>query len=138
MKAAVPIFESDVAPRFGFAERLLVAEIEDHRVVECKEVRIRGQGWPGRLEEIRELGIRILLCGGFNRSFLPLSENLGIRVVTGLSGEGRGVLEQFARGELSLTARAGRPCSRGAGNGKQKPRGRVSEQKGLSGQRQDS
>jgi len=115
MRAAVPIYEDDVAPRFGFTDRLLVGDIEDHQVVRCREVHLDGKGWPERLEAIRDMGIDTLLCCGFNRHYIPLGETLGIRVVTGLTGQGRVVLDRFARGELSPLRKGNR---RGAGRGR--------------------
>lgn len=102
MKAAVPIFDGNVAPRFGFADRFLVGEMASDQSFHVTEVYIPHQGWPGRLERIRDMGINTLLCGGFNRRYIPLSESMGIRVVTGLAGSGLEVLEQFAKGALNI------------------------------------
>lgn len=102
MKAAVPMFEDDVAPRFDFTDRILIAKIVRQQIVEWREEMIPHLGWHGRLEAIRDMGVDVLLCCGFNRHFIPLSATLGIRVMTGLGGKGREILERFARGDLSV------------------------------------
>jgi hypothetical protein len=44
--------------------------------------------------------VRVLLCGGFNRSLLPLAENLGIRVFCDLAGRAERLINPFFRDEL--------------------------------------
>ena len=132
MRAAVPMFEENVAPRFGFAERFLVGDIDQHQVVHAEEVRIDFGGWPARLEAIRHLGVDVLLCCGFNRHYLPLCDTLGVRVIAGLTGDGRELLESFAADRLpkspggGLCPGWGRGRGRGRGercDGEELPRG---------------
>jgi predicted Fe-Mo cluster-binding NifX family protein len=52
MKVAVPVFGSVVAPRFGFAEEFLVAEVIDHEVIRSERVSIAALEWHGRLAEL--------------------------------------------------------------------------------------
>ncbi len=129
MIVAVPLFGQDVAPRFGYADSVLVAEIEDGRVVRVDNVRLGPAGWPSRLGQLRSLGVDTILCGGFNRCFMPLAENLGINVLAGLRGQARQVLEAFARGEAVPTfrctgtgiGRSGRHgCNRNSGHGRRR------------------
>ncbi len=120
MRAAVPMFEDNVAPRFGFADRFLIGDIEQRQVVRAEEVRIDLRGWPARIEAIRRLGVDILLCCGFNRYYLPLCDTLGVRVVTGLTGDGRALLDSFANDRLPKN-RNQSPCpggGRGRGHGR--------------------
>ena len=116
MKAAIAIYGDNVAPRFGFADRFLIADIDGKKVVHSEEVFIEKRGWPWRLEAIRNLGVDTLLCCGFNRHYIPLCDTLGVRVITGLSGEGRALLEQFAEEKLPLTC-CGKRGHGGAGRG---------------------
>ena len=103
MRVAVPLFGQDVAPRFGFANTFLVAEIEDSRVLGTKLVSIETGSWANRLSNLESLGIKVLLCGGFNRAFTPLAEDLGIDIHAGLTGDAHQVVEAFARGEAMPT-----------------------------------
>lgn len=121
MRAAVPMFEENVAPRFGFADRFLIGDIDQHRVVHAEEVRIDFGGWPARLEAIRHLGVDVLLCCGFNRHYLPLCDTLGVRVIAGLTGDGRALLDSFASDRLPKS-QVGRFCP---GGGRGRGRGRA-------------
>jgi predicted Fe-Mo cluster-binding NifX family protein len=133
MRAAVPMFEENVAPRFGFADRFLIGDIDQHKVVHAEEVCIAQRGWPARLEAIRQLGVETLLCCGFNRHYLPLCDTLGVRVITGLSGDGRELLEKFARDCLPRMP-GGSPCP-GGGRGRGRGRGGRCEADEIRGSR---
>jgi len=134
MLVAVPLFGQDVAPRFGYADSFLVAEIEDERIVRVDNVRLEFAGWPNRLGQLKSLGVNTILCGGFNRCFMPLARDLGMNVLAGLKGEARQVLGAFARGEAMPTFRctgmgSGRGDSNGCGRdrGHERRRGRNSQ-----------
>ena len=122
MRVAVPLFGQDVAPRFGFANTFLIAEIEDSGVSRTQEISIDTTGWSSRLGELRDLGIDVLLCGGFNREYAPLAEDFGIDVHAGLTGDAHRVVEAFSRGETMPTFSCSgmgrrRHSKQGCGNG---------------------
>ena len=103
MRVAVPLFGEDVAPRFGFADNFLVADIEDKKVTSAQRIENSERGWANRLNKLRKLGVEVLLCGGFNRSFIPLAEDLGIGVLAGLAGDAFQAVAAFARGDSMPT-----------------------------------
>ncbi len=103
MRVAVPLFGQDLAPRFGYADSFLVAEVIDGQVVRIDSVGLEFAGWPNRLGQLKKLGVNTILCGGFNRWFLPLAEDLEIDVIAGLAGNARQVVDAFARGEAMPT-----------------------------------
>jgi hypothetical protein len=111
-RIGIPLFGTEVSPRFCFADRLLVVEVERGR--ECRRfVAPLGEPWlPGRVAELASLQVRTLLCGAFNRAYLPTAERLGIRVVTGASGNAEAVLASFLRGELIPGSTRTRRCRR--------------------------
>ncbi len=61
MKVAVPLFGSVVAPRFGFANEFLVAEVVDHEITRTERVAIDTLEWHGRLAALQGRGITVLL-----------------------------------------------------------------------------
>jgi len=99
MRVAVPLLGEDVAPRFGFADNFLTAEIEGDQIVAYKHITTRTKGWVKRLEELRQIDVEVLLCGGFNRLFIPLARSLGMEVVAGLYGNARALIIAFVNGE---------------------------------------
>ena len=132
MKVAVPLFGTRVAPRFGFADQLLLAEISNERVDRTTIVTMVVAGWHDRLTGLRDLGVELILCGGFNRRFEPLAQSLGISIIAGLAGDASNLVETYARGEELPIARCCRrgapgwfgPGRRGRGRGKGGPDGR--------------
>ena len=127
MKVAVPLFGSVVAPRFGFADEFLVAEVIDREVSRTERISIAALEWHGRLAELQGHGITVLLCGGFNRRFDPLAESMGIEVIAGLSGDADAAVAAYARGEdlpIDSRCRFGRRDGSGRGRGRGQGRGR--------------
>ncbi|MBN1336700.1 MAG: hypothetical protein JXB39_12150 [Deltaproteobacteria bacterium] len=104
MRLALPLFEDDVSPRFCGADRILVVDIEEGRETGRHVVDPVPADFFDRLVLLRDLGVRELLCGGFNRCWLPLAESLGLRVFWGLWGPAEAVLQRRMEG-LDPTAR---------------------------------
>jgi hypothetical protein len=110
----IPLFGTEVSPRFCFAESMLVVELEGGREIR-RFVTSLGAPWlPRRVAELALLGVRTLLCGGFNRAFLPTAERLGIQVVTGVSGDAEKVLAAFLCGKILPENTRSRRCRRQA------------------------
>lgn len=127
MKVAVPLFGTVVAPRFGFADEFLVAEVNDRQITRTEHVSISIESWYDRLHELKEHGITVLLCGGFNRRFEPLAESLGIEVIAGLAGEADATVAAWVRGEelpALFRCRFRRRDGSGGGRGRGQGRGR--------------
>jgi predicted Fe-Mo cluster-binding NifX family protein len=115
---AVPLHGDDVAPRFCSADHFMIAELDGGRARRVSRLTFPEVTWSRRLR-LSTAGVSVLLCGGFNRCFLPLAEDLGIRVISGLAGEAKQLIDAFARGEIEqyrfLPGRGRRRGRRGAG-----------------------
>ncbi len=98
MRLALPLFEDDVSPRFCGADRILVVDVEEGREIGRRVVEPVPADFCDRLVLLRDLGVRELLCGGFNRCWLPLAESLGLRVRWGLWGRAETVLQHRLEG----------------------------------------
>ena len=97
---AVPLHGDDVAPRFCSADRFLIVEVDGDQARSVRRLTISQLTWSQCLERLSAAGVRVLLCGGFNRSFMPLAEGLGIRVISGLAGEAEQLIDAFLRDEI--------------------------------------
>lgn len=98
-KLALPLFNDDLAPRFCYADHVLVVEVTEGKVVSTRSIPVGPTGGPERLGYLSTLGVTELLCSGFNRQFLPRAQALGIRVHWGLAGNALEVAEAYCRGE---------------------------------------
>jgi predicted Fe-Mo cluster-binding NifX family protein len=97
---AVPLHGEDVAPRFCSADQFMIAELDGKRVRRLRHLITPDESWSERLGQLAAAGVKVLLCGGFNRSFLPVAEGLGILVIAGLAGEAKRLIEAFLQDEL--------------------------------------
>lgn len=117
-RIAVPLFEGDVAPRFCFADRLRIVDVEDGTEIARREESMGETWFPGRLARLHDLRVSVLLCAGFNRDFLGQAQELGVRVVSGLVGDADAVLRAWLSGRPE-TVRGpggrGRRCRAGGG-----------------------
>jgi hypothetical protein len=95
---AIALFGDEVSPRFCFAAAVLVVNLVKGREV-WRQVLPLGAPWlPRRMAQLASLGVKTLLCGAFNRAYLPTAERLGIRVFTGIAGDAETALIKFLRG----------------------------------------
>ncbi len=128
----VPLHGDDVAPRFCSADRFMVAELDGDRLRRVRRLSVPDEAWSQRLERLSAAGVRVLLCGGFNRNFLPLAESFGIRVIFGLAGEAERLIDAFLRDEIEryrfLPSRGGRRKRHGGGWASQSHQGAVRQQ----------
>lgn len=99
-KLALPLFNDDLAPRFCYADHVLLVEVGEGVVISARAVPMGRGGGSERLGYLSTLGVTELLCGGFNRQFLPRAAAVGIRVHWGLAGSALQVAEAFCDGEL--------------------------------------
>jgi predicted Fe-Mo cluster-binding NifX family protein len=128
-RIAIALFGEEVSPRFCFAEAVIVVDIADGQTVSRQVVSL-GEPWLARrLSQLGALGVQTLICGAFNRAYLPAAERLGIQVITGVAGNKDDALARFAkwrrgccrRAKLAETSAthvgAGRSCRRRNGTG---------------------
>jgi len=109
MRAAIPIFGEEISPRFCFAEHVLLLDVE-HRHEAGRKVLTLGQRCnPDRLRLLAERGVTVLVCGGFDRDFLPVAGELGLHVVWGVTGALEDAVRDVVSGKLTGAA-AHRNC----------------------------
>jgi hypothetical protein len=108
MLVAIATFGAEVSPRFCFARHVLVADL-DAAGDEGTLVPLGPPGYPARLRLLADRGVGLLICGGFQRSFLPVAEGVGIQVVWGIAGPVAAALAGARAGRLPPPG-AGRRC----------------------------
>lgn len=100
-RIAIPVFGDEVAPRFCFAATLMFVDIGEGVVEQQERLDVRELGWAERLELIAARGSNIVVCGGFNRRFLPFATALGISVRWGHCGQVEALITELLDGGLT-------------------------------------
>ena len=104
MKVAIPEWQGRVSPVFDVSTHLLVADVEDARVVDQNAVRLDSEGLHARVAEVTRVGVEVLICGAIS---WPLEVTLlgsGIDVIPHTCGEVQQVLASFAANRLDQNA----------------------------------
>lgn len=101
MIVAIPLFTNRVSPRFDFASKVLIAAIEDRKVVERQEFSLINLHPLRRNSLLCDLGVNVLICGGISTFAQRLASGNGIEVIPMVQGDVEEVLKLFIRGDLS-------------------------------------
>lgn len=124
MRVALPVFGEDVAPRFCFARELLVVDLDDDQHETGRRFVLFGpEQWGERIRLLHDLGVEVLLCGGFNRRLQPMADQAGIRVLWGQRGEAETILAAFREGKIDPPAQLQQGRARGRGRGRRRASG---------------
>jgi predicted Fe-Mo cluster-binding NifX family protein len=89
-----------VSPRFDFASKILVATVEEGKVVDRENYSLLNLNPIRRSSLLCELGINVLICGGIHNFSQRLIIGNGIDVIPMVQGEVEEVLKHFIKGEL--------------------------------------
>ena len=107
MKVAVAAsengFEGDIAGHFGNATHFVVAEIENNEIksTELLENPHAGEHVPGALPKfVKESGAEVIIVCGIGPMAIKYFSDYGIKLVMGVEGKVKDILEQFAAGKL--------------------------------------
>lgn len=113
MKAAFPVENGLICPHFGHAPEFLFVQISDGIQV-SRATEIPPDHEPGVLPNwIKDMGADVLVAGGLGARASQILEDLGVKVITGVSGEVDSVVSELAKGALKGT---GEICSEGSGD----------------------
>jgi len=118
-RVAIPLFGEEVAPRFRFATRLLLADLVDGTLAEQRTLFVGELGWRARLAMLARERVTLVICGGFHCRYLPFVQGQGIRVSWGHAGPVAALLDKACRGEIESVAMQDVPAEprRGRGGG---------------------
>src|SRR4030042_112990 len=115
MKAAFAHWDHRIAPVFGIARWIHVAEAESGRIVAETEEVLADDMPVRKALRLAELGVGTLVCGAISRPLQAMVASYGIRVIPFVAGDLREVIEAWLSKRLKgdLYAMPG-CCGRGA------------------------
>jgi predicted Fe-Mo cluster-binding NifX family protein len=100
MRLAIPVLGEEIAPRFCFAQRLLLVDLEGGQETGRTVLDVGSLEGNDRLRLLAERHVTFLCCSGINKLYLPFSQGLGICVSWGHNGSVEEILARLLRGEL--------------------------------------
>ncbi|WP_035107708.1 NifB/NifX family molybdenum-iron cluster-binding protein [Desulfovirgula thermocuniculi] len=101
MKIALARWDKYISPLLDAAQEILLAEVDKGQVTSRRQVRLVNDGTGVSLpEQLGELGIDVLICGGISNALYYWLVARGIQVFPWVSGEVEEVLRAYLRGEL--------------------------------------
>lgn len=125
MRIGIPCWQGRVSPVFDVAGRMLLADVQDGRVVARAESPLTQAGLAARARRVVELGTEVLICGAISRPLEVALTGSGIRVVAHTCGAVEEVLQAFIHGrldqEMFWMPGCGRWRRRHRGRGRGKP-----------------
>ena len=100
MLIAVPNCQSRVSPVFDVASRLLVVRLKGDAELERREVVLFETQPEGIVRGLRELGVKVLICGGISQGLQVALEQAGVRVLPQICGGLDSVIAAYRLGTL--------------------------------------
>ncbi len=97
---AIPLFGSRVAPRCLFASSMLVVSVTEGEVHMSRTVSTENLDEYRWLEQLLDLEVDVIVCGGISPELSKLLNDYGIKVICNVAGEAEEVLHAFAEGRL--------------------------------------
>lgn len=114
MRIAIPTYGEYISPRFDCAGTLMIIDPGEGETASPVEHNLSEVTDGTRPALLAQMNVTVLLCGGVRRCDLFALEGLGIKVVDGLMGFWRSILNDFLAGRLDGEATRVRriPCRR--------------------------
>ncbi|MDD5723339.1 MAG: NifB/NifX family molybdenum-iron cluster-binding protein [Syntrophales bacterium] len=118
MKLAMPVWNDSLSTVLDFADCLLIVDYESGTIHGRSVVDLAGTTMAERVARLRELGIRVLLCGAVSRPLDRMIRAAGIEIIPFLRGRADDVLDAYLSGHLLEPGFMLPGCPRGYGPGR--------------------
>jgi predicted Fe-Mo cluster-binding NifX family protein len=98
MKVAFTAWEDRISPVFDSARRLLIADIENEKVLSRQYESFNPQPVSRLVDMLKILKIEVLICGAISRTPSIIIEASGIKLISFVGGKIDDVLMSYVRG----------------------------------------
>jgi predicted Fe-Mo cluster-binding NifX family protein len=92
---AVPIFRARVSPRFDYAPAMLLATVEDGRIVAQETTQVNERNPLALINWLCRQGVQAVICGGLSRFSMRMLMDRGVQVFPWVSGDVDDALRLF-------------------------------------------
>jgi len=107
VSAASNSLDAPVDPRFGRCPYFIIVDLETMQFEAIPNVASNAMGGAGiqAAQTIAGRGVKVLITGNIGPKAFQALSSAGIRIITGVYGTVREVVEKYRRGELKETSR---------------------------------
>jgi predicted Fe-Mo cluster-binding NifX family protein len=107
VSAASNSLDAPVDPRFGRCPYFIIVDLETMQFEAIPNVASNAMGGAGiqAAQAIAGRGVKVLITGNIGPNAFQALSSAGIRIITGVYGTVREVVEKYRRGELKETSR---------------------------------
>ena len=97
--------DADVDPRFGRCRFFLVTDIDGGNVEAISNEGVMASGGAGiqAAQKVANTGVEYVITGNIGPNAFQTLNAANIKVITGVNGKIRNIIEQFKKGELKET-----------------------------------
>ncbi len=95
MILAIPVFGSEVSPRFDCAKEIMLIRIEQGKIMDRKNVAVVETSSLHIVKVLSAWKVQQVICGGIDDFSNRMLKGLGIRVSPWVSGNACQALEEF-------------------------------------------
>ena len=99
MNIAITVWNNRVSPVFDSAHELLVARTQGTEILDAVIREFQTTFFNQFIDLLRELDVRVLICGALCEAPASMLENHGVEVISFMTGEAKHVLEGYLQGE---------------------------------------
>jgi len=99
-RTAIPVFLGRVSPVLDTCTQLGILEPGGKQKIACRTIPLTGISIFERADEIKKLGVGVVICGAVSDSFYNLLRENDIELVCGITGDIEEVIEAYNSGTL--------------------------------------
>jgi predicted Fe-Mo cluster-binding NifX family protein len=99
-RTAVPVFMGRVSPVLDTCTQLFVVEPVSKNEIARRTLQVKGGSIFERTQELRHLGVEVIICGAVSDAFFNLLREADIELVSGIAGEVDDVIDAYRNGSL--------------------------------------
>lgn len=97
-KVAMTVWGNRISPVFDSAQTILLADIEDGKIVDRRREFLPRMVAPGLARMVAEKGIDTLICGAISERPSQIIKQSGIKLLSFVGGNAENFLEAYAEG----------------------------------------
>lgn len=97
-KVAMTVWGNRISPVFDSAQTILLADIEDGKIVDRRREFLPRMVAPGLARMVAEKGIDTLICGAISERPSQIVKQSGIKLLSFVGGNAENFLEAYAEG----------------------------------------